>query len=239
LTFLAAGIMFVFAAYVLQRYMTRRKLHFLFWGLGLGMFAFASLSGAILTFEWSTLFFFTWYLFGAFLTAAWIGQGTVYLLVRTRTANILAGILITASVIAAIMLLIVMPDLDTAIFTTSESIGEQYQEIMPSIDQGGYVRLATPLFNVYGLITLVGGALWSSYLFWKKRVLPNRVIGNLLIAGGALVIAGAGLFTRFGLGEVLYVGELVAAIMMFSGFLIAAAPRTVSEGEKEAPAPAG
>jgi hypothetical protein len=231
--------MFVFAAYVLQRYVTRRKLYFLFWGAGLAMFAVASLSGAMLTFGWSSFFFFTWYYFGALLTAAWIGQGTVYLLMRKRWAHVLSAILITASIVVAVMLIRVMPDLDRSVFTTSESIGEQYREIMPPIDEGGYVRLATPFFNVYGLITLVGGALWSSYLFWRKRVLPNRVIGNVLIAGGALVIASAGLLTRMGLGSVLYVGELVAAIMMFSGFLISAATRTVSEGEKQAPAPAG
>ena len=236
LSFLAAVIMFVFAAYVLQRYVARRKLYFLFWGTGLAMFAVASLSGALLTLGWSSFIFFTWYYFGALLTAAWIGQGTVYLLMRKKQAHILSAVLITASIIAAVMLLRVMPDLDTSIFTTSESIGEQYRDIMPPIDEGAYVRLATPFFNVYGLITLVGGALWSSYLFWRKRVLPNRVIGNVLIAGGALVIASAGLLTRMGLGSVLYVGELVAAIMMFSGFLISAAPRSVSESKKQAPA---
>ncbi len=231
--------MFVFAAYVLQRFVARRKLHFLFWGTGLAMFAVASLSGALLSIGWSDFFFFTWYYFGALLTAAWIGQGTVYLLMRKSRANILAAILITASLIVAIMLLRVMPDLDTSISTTSDSIGEQYRDIMPPIDEGGYVRLATPFFNVYGLVTLVGGALWSSYLFWRKRVLPNRVVGKLLIAAGALVIASAGLMTRVGLGSVLYAGELVAAIMMFSGFLISAAPRPAAEAEKQAPASAG
>jgi hypothetical protein len=232
LSFLAAVIMFVFAAYVLQRYVTRRKLYFLFWGTGLAMFAVASLSGALLTFGWSDFFFFTWYYFGAFLTAAWIGQGTVYLLMRKKRAHILSAILITASIIAAVMLLRIMPDLDTSVFTTSESIGEQYREIMPPIDEGGIVRLATPFFNVYGLVTLVGGALWSSYLFWRKRILPNRVIGNILIAAGALTIASAGLMTRFGLGSVLYVGELIAAVMMFSGFLISARSRPVTAAKK-------
>jgi hypothetical protein len=231
--------MFVFAAYVLQRYLARRKLYFLFWGTGLAMFAVASLSGALLTTGWSDFFFFTWYFFGALLTAAWIGQGTVYLLMRKKRANILAGVLIVASLVAAVMLLRVMPDLDPSSYTTSESIGEQYREIMPPIDDGGYVRLATPFFNVYGLVTLVGGALWSSYLFWRKRVLPNRVVGNLLIAGGALVIGSAGLMTRVGLGSVLYAGELVAAIMMFSGFLISAAPRPAVEKEEKASTSAG
>lgn len=239
LSFLAALIMFIFAAYVLQRYVARRKLYNLFWGTGLAMFAVASLSGALLTFGWNSFFFFTWYYFGALITAAWIGQGTVYLLMRKRRAHVLSVILITASIIAAVMLLRIMPDLDTSAFTSSESIGEQYRDIMPAIDEGGYVRLATPFFNVYGLVTLVGGALWSSYLFWRKRVLPNRVIGNVLIAAGALVIASAGVLTRMGLGSVLYFGELVAAIMMFAGFLISAGPRPVSEEEKQAPAPTG
>lgn len=230
--FIAALVMFIFTAYVLQRYYRRRKLYFLFWGLGLAMFGIASLAGALLAISWNRWVFFSWYLFGAILTAAWIGQGTVYLLVKKRSAHILTIVLITASVIAAIMLLRVMPDLDESLFTTSVTISEQYGEIMPAISDGGYVRLSTPFFNVYGLITLVGGALYSSYLFWKKRVLPNRVIGNILIAVGALIIASFSTLTRLGYGSFQYVGELLAALIMFSGFLIAAGPSR-SEVEEE------
>lgn len=32
---------------------------------------------------------------------------------------------------------------------------------------GSAVRLTTPFFNIYGLLTLVGGALYSAYLFWR------------------------------------------------------------------------
>ena len=80
------------------------------------------------------------------------------------------------------------------------------------------------------------GALYSTYLFWRKRVMGNRVIGNILIAAGALSIASASTLTRLGLGEFLYVGELVAAIIMFAGF-IAASRRTNDALERE-PAPA-
>jgi hypothetical protein len=41
-----------------------------------------------------------------------------------------------------------------------------------------------------------------------------------------------------GLGSVLYMGELAAALMMFSGFLISAAPGPVVDVEKKASAPA-
>ena len=80
--------------------------------------------------------------------------------------------------------------------------------------------MATPLFNVYGFITLVGGALWSSYLYYRKRGLRNRMVGNLLIAAGVLLISFAGLLTRMGFGTWLYLGELMAAGLMFSGFLV-------------------
>ena len=46
LPFLTSAVMAVFTVMVLQRYVTRRKLHFRFWGLGLGMFAIASFAGA-------------------------------------------------------------------------------------------------------------------------------------------------------------------------------------------------
>jgi drug/metabolite transporter (DMT)-like permease len=109
------------------------------------------------------------------------------------------------------------------------AISEQYREIMPAIDQGGTVRLTTPFFNIYGLITLVGGALWSAWLFLRKRVLPNRVLGNVLIAAGALSIGAASTLTRMGYGQLLYLGELFAAVLMYVGFVMAGKPSTVEE----------
>ena len=41
------------------------------------------------------------------------------------------------------------------------------------------------LENVYGTVTLVGRALCSTWIFWRKRILPYRVQSNVLIAVGA------------------------------------------------------
>jgi hypothetical protein len=236
LPFISTIIMAIFTAYVLQRYFARRRLSFLFWGLGLAMFGIGSLSEALLAFGWNRWVFFAWYLFGAVLNPAWIGQGTVYLLAKKRRAHQLTAILVAASVIAAIMLLMVMPDLNPAVFSPDTAISEQYKEIMPAIADGGYVRLTPIPFGMYGLVTLVGGALWSSYLFWRKRVMPNRVVGNILIAVGALVIASASTLTGLGSGQVLYAGELLAAIFMFAGFLLAGAPRAEPAADEAATA---
>ncbi|MDH5606430.1 MAG: hypothetical protein OEY93_06040, partial [Anaerolineae bacterium] len=60
----------------------------------------------------------------------------------------------------------------------------------------------------------------SGVLFWRKRVMPHRVIGNVLIAAGGLLIASASSLTRAGYGQFLYLGELFSAILMFWGFIV-------------------
>lgn len=227
LPFLSTIVMLVFTVWVLQRYVLRRKLHFLFWGLGLAMFGFGSFAEAYLAIAWNKWVFFGWYLFGAALTAGWIGHGTVYLLFRKRWVHGVTAVLLLGSLFAAYLMLVATQNLNEAAFSPAVPISEQYRDIMPAIDAGGAVRLTTPFFNVYGLITLVGGALWSAYLFWRKRVLPNRVIGNVLIAAGALSIGLASTLTRLGDGSYLFVGELVAAVLMFIGFRFAAKPAPI------------
>ncbi|MFQ5945959.1 MAG: hypothetical protein ACE5NC_06875 [Anaerolineae bacterium] len=230
LPFLSTAIMLVFTISVFRRWLTRRKPHFLFWSLGLGMFgagSFAEAYFAIL--GWSAVVFFIWYLFGAVLNAAWIGHGTLLLLFRRRWTQILTVLLIVGSVIAAGLMMVVMPRLDPSGFTSTLPISDQYREILPPIDQGAQVRLSTPFFNIYGLVTIVGGALWSAWLFLRKRVLPNRVIGNVLIAVGALSIGVASTLTRLGEGGYLYLGELIAATLMYAGFVLAARPAVEPE----------
>jgi hypothetical protein len=112
-------------------------------------------------------------------------------------------------------------NLNAEAFSADLSLAEQYKEIMP---KGAWVRAMTPLFNIYGLIALVGGAGYSSWLFWRKRALPNRMWGNILIAVGALIIGFVGTLTRLGIGDFLYVGELAAASLMFAGFRLASQP---------------
>ncbi len=225
LPFISTAVMLFFTVYVLQRFAVRRAPHFLFWGIGLAMFGVGSFGEAYLALAWNKWVFFAWYFFGAVLNAAWIGQGTVFLMFRRRWVNVLTVLLVLGSLAALVLMLQIMPRLDASRFTTSQPISEQYRFIMPAVSDGGLVRLTTPFFNIYGLLTLVGGALWSAYLFWRKRVLPNRVVGNVLIAAGALSIGFASTLTRLGYGSLLYVGELLAAVLMFSGFLVAAAPR--------------
>ncbi len=252
LPFVSTAIMLGFTIYVLQRYFVRRAPHFLFWGIGLAFFGAGSFAEAYLSLAWNRWVFFMWYLFGAALNAAWIGHGTLNLLSRKPWVHVVTGVLVIGSLFAGYLMLQAMPKLDEAAFTTSKPVSEQYGTkvlkegqtppagartatttyrgeqvtvVRGLLPLGSPVRLTTPFFNIYGLLTLVGGAIWSAYLFWRKRVLPNRVIGNVLIAAGALLIGSASTLTRLGYGQFLYLGELLSAILMFAGFRVAARPQ--------------
>ncbi len=94
LPYLTSIIVFVFAVLVFRRYVRRHGTHLLLWGLGLVMYGIGSFCAAYYTaFGWNPLIFRLWYFFGAMLAAAWLGQGTVYLLACRRWANALMVIL--------------------------------------------------------------------------------------------------------------------------------------------------
>lgn len=156
-------------------------------------------------------------------------------------------LLVLASLWATSLMFQAVQNLDESVFTTSKPVSEQYgtkrldpgevaapgkqtaeityrgEEVTVTrglLALGSTVRLTTPFFNIYGLLTLVGGALWSAFLFWRKQVLSNRVVGNVLIAAGALLIGFASSLTRLGYGQYLYLGELLSSILMFAGFIV-------------------
>jgi hypothetical protein len=62
--------------------------------------------------------------------------------------------------------------LDGSQAVLGEPVSMWYRSVFPPRG-AALVRSLTPIFNVYGLVTMVGGALWSSYLFWRKRVMPS------------------------------------------------------------------
>src|SRR3989441_10044728 len=72
----------VFAVSVVRRYLQRGGTHLLLWGAGLVMFGIVGVTELVWTFGWYPTVFRLWYLCGALYPAAWLGQGSVYLLIR-------------------------------------------------------------------------------------------------------------------------------------------------------------
>lgn len=212
LPFASAVAIFAYALVVLGRYLSRGGVHHLLWGLGLVMYGIGSVTEAYyIALGWNDLVFRLWYLFGAMLVAAWLGQGTVHLLVRNWVAPILTATLIILSIYGAWQ--ISTASLDPNLIPSGESLSGK------AITSGG-ARSLTPIFNIYGTLTLVGGALYSAWVFWRQRILFWRMVGCVLIAAGALAPALGGTLSRFGLTEYLYLGEFLGATIMFVGFLL-------------------
>lgn len=227
--FISAIISFIFAFFVFNRYRKKGGAHLLLWGLGMTFYGIGGFCEAYFgALGWNPLVYRMWYLFGAILVAAWLGQGTVYLLAKRRWANITMVILGLGSLYATIR--IFGAEIDPSFLTTSMHTGSElsgHAIVTPGI------RTLTPLFNIYGVVTLVGGAVYSAWIFYRKRVLLHRTIGNILIAVGALAPAFGGSFSRFGVPGALYMGELIGAILMFAGFIRATTPMTEKTAESE------
>jgi hypothetical protein len=214
-------ITFIFAVAVFNRYRKRKGTHLLLWGIGLVFFGLGTLSEVILSIEFSELALKVWYLTGAMLTAAWLGQGTFHLLVRRRgVAPAVTAALTVISILAAVLVFTAPLTTAAAAYNPAQPASEQYKEIMT---RSGLIILLTVFLNIYGTLTLVGGALYSAYLFWRKKVLFNRMLGNILIAAGALMPAMGGTFVQAGLVDWLYLSELIGVILMYAGFIQATA----------------
>jgi len=220
LPFGSSLISFGFAVVILRRYWERKGLHLLLWGIGMIFYGIGGFcEGYYGAFGWNTTIFRMWYLFGAILVAAWLGQGTIYLLAKKTWAHGLMVILILGSIYGAFK--VFGAELDPTLMTSSLHTGSEmsgHAIITPG------VRSLTPFFNLYGTVALVGGAAYSAWIFWRKRVLLHRSIGNILIAVGAMLPAFGGTFSRMGFSGALYISEFLGAILIFVGFVRATTP---------------
>jgi hypothetical protein len=232
LPFLSTLVTFAFATAVFIRYIKRRGPHLLMWTIGLLFYGIGTLAEVLLAFSFSGIVLKLWYLSGAMLTAAWLGQGSVHLLIRKRgLAWTLTGILAALSLLAASLVLSASLTPAASSYDVTQAISSQYKDILT---RGSLTILLTILLNIYGTLTLVGGAIYSAIIFFRKHVLVNRMIGNVLIAIGAMAPAMAGSFVKIGLVDGLYLSELVGVVLMYIGFIQA----TTVPVRQEAPAAA-
>lgn len=238
--------LFVFRRWLEKRRENKQAPHLLAWSIGLLMFFLGMLSQVVLFFTWSPFFFSLWYWSGGLMVAAWLGQGTLYLLWRKgNVARNVQMVLILVSLMTLPMTFITQfrpenwhPGADmTEIYrdvTETDEAGETIV-VTPGIfpaSSRGTVRFFSPIMNIWGTITLVGGAIYSALLFRRKQIMRDRMIGNLLIATGGLFPAFGGALIRLGDPSFKYFGEMAGAILIFIGFMMAS--RAVDEVREQA-----
>ena len=130
------------------------------------------------------------YLIGAVILALAIGVETYFQ--NPRWPRFAAGAIVGVTILSLVLMLLT-PPLPAPGYALSPTTGQPVGDAMP-----GYLRLLTPIMNIPGALSLLLGAVFSTYVFMpKKRVLPysldpnqsgDQFLFNLLIAPVAIVV---------------------------------------------------
>ena len=199
---------FMVALFKHWRYKPEAK-YLMWWTIGAFCFGIGTLTESINALAgWSVLNMKAWYISGALLGAFPLAQGTVYLLLKKKTADILTWFFVVYIAIAAVA--IALAPVDMSLVDPTRLTGK--------VMTWTWARMFSILPNTYSLIFLVGGAAWSAVQYARKKGSGNRVLGNWLIAIGGLLPGIGGSFTRLGYVEVLFVTEFIGILLIWAGY---------------------
>ena len=209
LPFITAVVSAAFAAMVFLRYQRSRRPALLAWAAGLTLFAIAALAGALArSGEPNDAEYRVFYLFGGIANVAWLALGTI-LLVAPRFGRLALGLVLLLTIGAAYAVWATPVDLRVALDS-----GRGFPD-------GSAPRILAAVGSGVGSLVLIGGALWSAWIFLRKRHNGKRAIANVIIAIGAFIVAAGGTATFTGASGVLELANLVGISVMFAGFLLA------------------
>jgi hypothetical protein len=193
--------------------------HVMWWMIGVGLYGLGTFMEALTTvFGWSEPAFRAWYVAGALLGAGPLAQGTVYLLLPRRIADRLAIALVAYVTVAAAF--VVATPLLYDLVEPNRLSGE--------VMAWQWVRLFSPVVNLYAVVFLFGGAAWSAWKYRRHGGGSSRVRGNVLIAVGAILPGVGGSFARAGVVEVLYVAEVAGLLLIWAGYNVIVGDRVTS-----------
>jgi hypothetical protein len=208
-----------FATAILRRYTGKTQArHLLWWGLGVAVYGAGTLVESLTTlFGWNEVFFKSWYVVGALLGGAPLALGTVYLLMGKRAGDI--SVTAIMSIVAVTTTFVILSPINHELvkpsILNSEVLGWQS------------IRLVSPFVNSFAALFLIGGAIYSAIIYFRRPETKNRAIGNVLIAIGAILPGVGGMYSRMGMTEALYIGELIGIIFIWSGYRFCQRPAAV------------
>lgn len=172
------------------------------------MFAAAAVAGALARMSGATeAEYRVFYLFGAILNVAWLALGTLFLLVP-RIARWAVWAVVALTVIAAV-----------AVFTSPVNLTAAV-DTGRGFDTAPLPRILAGIGSGVGSVILIGGALWSAWVFLRRRHEGRRALGNVIIAAGVLVAAAGGTAAFTGASGVVEWTNFAGVTLIFIGFLL-------------------
>lgn len=206
----------VFATIVIKRARQRQNAwHLWWWGIGIIMYGVGTFTESWITLlGWNPTIFKSWYIAGALFGGAPLAQGTIWFLLKQKTAQRLTIVFMVFASVATVCILLSPLN---------------YDLVNPHLPNGDvfiwqWVRLFSPFINTYALIFLVGGAILSAFRFWKvaktteSQIARDRFLGNVAITVGALLPGFGGIASRLGQTQWLYLSEIIGIILIWIGF---------------------
>jgi hypothetical protein len=192
-----------------SRYLRKGGTHLLWWAIGIFTYGLGTFFEATITLYGNTILLNKlWYVAGALLGGYPLAQGSVYLHLRRRTADILTAITLPFIVLSSIF--VFLSPVDVSLMESFRPSG--------AILEWHWVRLLTPFINTYAAIFLIGSALYSAIRYSRIENGKNRAIGNALITAGALLPGIGGGMAKAGIVEALYIGEFIGIILIWFGY---------------------
>jgi len=200
----------LFCGILLRRYQVKRGgTHLLWWSGGIFCYGLGTFLESLVTLLGNTpTLNKSWYIAGAILGGYPLAQGSVYLLLPRRTANILSAI--TVPFIVLFALFVAFSPIDLARLEVHRPGGAALA--------WHWIRWFTPIINSYAVFFLIGGAMLSSVRYFQSHDTYHRAVGNALIATGAILPGVGGAMAKAGRVEALYVGEFAGLILICLGY---------------------
>jgi hypothetical protein len=204
-----------FSAVVWRRWLRSRQPAFAAWGTGLAIFSAAALTQALgQAFGFSVPLFRAFYLLGGVLGVIYLALGTVFLLAPVRVGRACSVGLVALTLLLAV---------DTAVVPVNAAKLTTTRGILGGalVGHGTPLFVAAVAFNIVGTVVLAGGSAYSAVRFMRTRAGADRVVCNVLLTAGALIVAAGFTAAKTVGGSLAQLGvaESIGIAVMFAGFL--------------------
>ncbi|MGB8647609.1 MAG: hypothetical protein WCF84_20415 [Anaerolineae bacterium] len=222
----------IFTVVVWRQYFERKRMHQLMWGIAIALWTIGVAAELLTTIQgnWSEMTYRTYYVTGALLIPAWLGMGTLFLVLPQVWAN---RTLVGLSILSAIGIVLVLAGPAEMSRLQGVSVADVPKGIYPLIP----TQLILIILNTLGAAAFILGALWSAYHFMRMKAMGERALATAEIAVGGLVVAVAHSLGALGEIQLFRVSELAAILLIFAGFILSNSPGASPVQSTSEPAP--
>lgn len=217
MTAVPALLVFLLSSYfmvlVYRQYTRNRRMSHALWTVSLAFSAVGSLTYALAVWlpAGKSVWFVAYYLCGALWMAALMGLGSTALVFSKRTVWVLIAIVAVLGLVGSVGL-IIAPVSATALKHLDGGAGTGV------IVNRALWLVPLIILNTFGAAAVVLVALWSAWKLIRRQTMTRFFLGNLWLAIGVLIIAGAGSAARLGWPGLFWITMLIGWIIAFVGF---------------------